>query len=812
VSKSRLPEGSVVTESGTGQPLLFLHATTGGDDADATLLDLVRGIDRARWRPIVALPHDGPLASLLRSAGAHVEYGPLGVLEPRTLRSPLGLSRFALQLPRALRFVRGLVQRHRPALIHTTTSTVVGGALGARLSGARHLWHLDETCGLPAWAERALTRVAARLADVVVSSSNAARQSLDRHAPELAARHRVVHCGIDRDRLGVERIERETARRELDVAAHTTLIVLVGRVEAWKGHALLLEVAERLRFRHPDAVFLLVGDAPRGEGQRVRELREEIEHRNLTGYVRHLPQQSDNTRVLVAADLVVVPSTRPEAFGHVAAEAMACARPVVAAAHGGILEVVDPGVTGLVFEPGDAEKLAWALKVLIEDRGRAREMGRKGAARQTELFSHERVRREMDRLWSQVVARPFTLPASEAQIVHFVLGGADSEPASEIEHRVHQLAAAQAARGLAVSVIGISEQVPATLARPYPFRLFPAARGRFALAPELVAALDTFPTTALVHLHGGFVPTLRALGSALARRRIPYVLTPHGAYRTLARRRGGLRQRAYAWRHERRLLRGARGVQAFSEPERNEMKGLVDLDEVAVVPHGQDVLGDMPALDTTAVRRPLYGYCGRLARDVDGVDVLVRAFTLHTAGGGEGTLWLIGDGDDRPRLEAEVHGLGLARRIVFVGEQTDAERLARLQALDVLVQPSGREGLLTRALEAAALGRAIVVTSDTCIGREVRQHGAGFVLERADGEQLAATLSACEREWQAGNLAQRGVSARAMVAAHFVWSLVEPQLCRDLYELDDHDLAPLASPAPEASRNPAEHGDRRRIA
>jgi glycosyltransferase involved in cell wall biosynthesis len=93
-------------------------------------------------------------------------------------------------------------------------------------------------------------------------------------------------------------------------------------------------------------------------------------------------------------------------------------------------------------------------------------------------------------------------------------------------------------------------------------------------------------------------------------------------------------------------------------------------------------------------------------------------------------------------------------------------------------------------LEAAALGRALVVSSDTGLGSEVRQYGAGFVMERPGAEQLAATLSACERECQAGILAERGAAARAMVAAHFAWSLIEPRLCTDLYQLDDRGLAP----------------------
>jgi glycosyltransferase involved in cell wall biosynthesis len=793
--------------------LLFLHPTSDHDDADVALLDLVRGIDRAHWRPVVALHRDGPLSALLRAAGAVVELGPLGVLEHRTLRSPLGLIRFALQLPRALRFVRRLVQRHRPALVHTSTSSVVGGALGARLSGARHLWQLHGSGDRPEWATRALHRLSTWLADVVVSDSRAAQQSLGRHSPKLAARRRVVHPGVDRRRLDLDRLTRAAARRSLEVREDSTLIVAIGPIDAWGGHALLIEAAERLRLQHPDTEFLLVGDAPRGAGQRVVELHAELERRNLLGYVRHLPHQSDRARVLVAADIVVLPATRPEDFPLVAAEALACARPVVAAAHGAVVEVVDPESTGLVFEPGDPEELAWALQVLVEDRALAQEMGQRGAASHAERFSSERVARDMHRLWSQVVSGRLALAASETKIVHFVLGALEPDRLDAVEHGVHHLASAQTARGLDVTVLALSAAPEASASpRPYAFQRLHAASHPSELTPELRAAVDALPPTSVVHLHGGFLPTMHALGAALVRRRLPYVVTPHGAYRALARKRGGVRLFVYTWLKEWRLLRRARAVQAFSARERLEMAGLVDLAKVVVAPSGQNALRMAPTLDTAGIRRPLYGYCGPLGRGVDGVESLVQAFGLHTAGGRDGTLWLFGGGDDRPRLEAIVHDLGLARRVAFDGECFGTERLARLQALDVLVQPSGREGESPSTLEAAALGRAVVVTSDTGLGRELRQHGAGFVLEHADPEQLAAALSACEREWRAGTLAKRGASARALIAAHFAWSRVEPRVCRDLYQLDDAGLTPRSHPAPEPQGVRTESGNRRESA
>lgn len=789
--------------------ILFLHPSADRYGQDVVLLDLVRGLDRTRWSPVVAVPSDGPLVPLLLTAGAQVEFGPLGVLDRRSLRSPVRLLRFAINLPRAISFVRRLVKRHAPALIHTNTSIVVGGALGATLSGARHLWHLHEIVGQPEWATRVFARAAARLADVVVSNSIATRGSYDRYSPELAARHRVVLNGIDAERLSPQEIDRDAARAELEVPEHAPLVLLVGRVNSWKGQRLLIDAAERLRFRHPDAQFLLVGDAPPGQGRLVVELKQEIQRRNLVGYVRHLPHQVDVGRLYVAADIVVVPSTRPEPFGLVAAEAMACARPVIAADHGGVTEVVEAGLTGLLFEPGDAEKLAWALQVLIEDRARAREMGRMGQVRQRALFTRERMILAMDRVWSQLIARPFDLPAREATLVHVVLGKANPARMNDVNQVVHQLATEQAARGLDVTVFGVTPEPDApTPPRTYALQLFQARRLPLGLDSELTRALNALPPTTVVHMHGGLHQVMRSVSRALVRRRIPYVLTPYGSYNALALQRSPWYERLYLRWHERPFLRKARAIQAFSPREREDVLRVVgsgpDAPRVAIIPTGQAVLQDTLPRDTDGTRRPLFGFCGRLASFAKGLDTLIDAFAMHAASGGEGTLWLIGDGEDRAALEARAAELGIARRVVFLGALFGAEKLAHLAALDVLMQPSRHEGMPIAVLEAAALGRAVVVTEATNLDVAVREAGAGFVLKGSDPEHLAATLSACEREWSEGTLTSRGEAANAMIDAHFAWRHLEPALRRDLYGLDDgHELADVDNVPGDAQRQSA---------
>lgn len=81
------------------------------------------------------------------------------------------------------------------------------------------------------------------------------------------------------------------------------------------------------------------------------------------------------------AGVAVVPSVWPEPFGMVAVEALTAGVPVVASATGGLIDIVDDEVTGLLVPPGDADALAAAVRRLVEDRNLAERLGREGAVR-----------------------------------------------------------------------------------------------------------------------------------------------------------------------------------------------------------------------------------------------------------------------------------------------------------------------------------------------------------------------------------------------------------------------------------------------
>lgn len=139
------------------------------------------------------------------------------------------------------------------------------------------------------------------------------------------------------------------------------LLVYVGRIVAEKGADVLIEALPRVLARRPKVKAVLVGTGVHLPALRARAERIAPAHVLFTGFV----SDDDRDRLLKLADVAVFPSLY-EPFGIVALEAMAAQAPVVAAAAGGLCEVVRDHETGILVKPGDADALAWGILLTLE--------------------------------------------------------------------------------------------------------------------------------------------------------------------------------------------------------------------------------------------------------------------------------------------------------------------------------------------------------------------------------------------------------------------------------------------------------------
>jgi glycosyltransferase involved in cell wall biosynthesis len=372
--------------------------------AERALLLLLQGLDRTRYAPTVFCFAGGRLVEALGALDVPVRVLPLGRAE--TLSRFAGGWRAALpgvgSLGRAAGTLLPLLRAAHPDLIHTNgiKAHLVGGVCG-RLLRRPVLWHMRDW--VPEGRLRTLLRGAASsLPRHIVAVSGPVT---DQFAGCRAARYATtLHDAVDLARYQPRR-PAAAVRAELGIAPETVTLAMVAHFGPWKGHLAFLDLMARLVREGAPVAGLIVGGAiyrtagHEGYEAAVRARARELgltRHVHFTGYQECVPD------FLNAADLLVHPPTRPEPFGLALIEAMALGKPVVAPAAGGPLEIVAPGVTGLLVPPADAAALHQAVRVLVHDPVQRAAMGRHGRARVVQRFTPEIHLAQIGRLYHQL--------------------------------------------------------------------------------------------------------------------------------------------------------------------------------------------------------------------------------------------------------------------------------------------------------------------------------------------------------------------------------------------------------------------------
>jgi glycosyltransferase involved in cell wall biosynthesis len=232
--------------------------------------------------------------------------------------------------------------------------------------------------------------------DCFICASDAIRQLLlaDGVEPERAV---TVHEGIDLGR--VDAAPRINLHEELWLPHHAPLVGNVAALVPHKGQRHLVESAALVVREVPDARFVIAG-----EGELRPGLERQIKDRRLEKHVLLAGFRPDVLSLHKAFDVFAMSSVT-EGLGTSLLDAMACAKPIVATAVGGIPEVVVDGENGFLVPPRDAEAMAGAIVRLLTDDGLRRRMGDAGLARVRNRFSAERMVQETLDVYERIAKR-----------------------------------------------------------------------------------------------------------------------------------------------------------------------------------------------------------------------------------------------------------------------------------------------------------------------------------------------------------------------------------------------------------------------
>lgn len=353
------------------------------------LLALVGKLDSAKFYPIVLLPVDGPLVAELQAAGIECHVVEITRLSRATL-SLRGLLSLPFNLLKSMRAIDRVLAERAIDIVHSNTLAVLSGPLWARWHRVPHIWHVHEIIVHPKFVRKAYAYLLSWFADCIVCVSQATKANLEQDKPALASKIKVVWNGLERSEPANSDAVR-AYREKIGISENELLVTLVGRINRLKGQALLVEAAGLLWQQGVrDIRYVLVGSAPDGQAHFLEKLQQAINQSPAKAVFTLQGFTNDLLTVWDASDIAVIPSTEPESFGMVALEAMAAAKPVIAANHGGLSEIVVAGETGLLVKPGSASDLAEAIKLLVADAPFRKKLGEAGELRYRKEFTLER--------------------------------------------------------------------------------------------------------------------------------------------------------------------------------------------------------------------------------------------------------------------------------------------------------------------------------------------------------------------------------------------------------------------------------------
>lgn len=361
------------------------------------------------------------------------------------------------------------------------------------------------------------------------------------------------------------------------------------------------------------------------------------------------------------------------------------------------------------------------------------------------------------------------------EIIHLILGKANPDRMNGVNKVVFQLATEQALSGRSVEVWGITaDPVHDYGERHFRTRLFQAQRFPFGIDPALKAALKAKKGAAIVHLHGGWIPVYASVSAFMSRIGMPFVLTPHGAYNTIAMRRSGWQKKLYFRLFEKKLLRKAQQIHAIGQSEVSGLAAIFPNQKSTLLPYGYSAADNQTQRIDTNPRFTI-GFIGRLDIYTKGLDVLVEAFALFYKECPSAQLWIVGDSPEKSALQADIDRRGLTAPVRLWGSKFGAEKTELLHNMHVFAHPSRNEGLPASVLEAALTGIPCAVTTATNVAENITAYQAGIALSDENVAELVAAFRGLYREWQSDGLASMGRNAAAMVVEKYNWSTILTQ-------------------------------------
>jgi glycosyltransferase involved in cell wall biosynthesis len=305
------------------------------------------------------LPKKGLLQEKLKKSGI-----PVIILKLGLIRRASGLGNifkyFINTIISTIQIIT-IIHKYNIDLVHTNTILVHAGALAARLTGKKVVWHIRETITDPPLAVFCIYNLIRLLSHKIICISKNVNDNMVMIAGE-SEKISIVYNGVNLSKFTSEYATPEktiSLKEEFGIPKDHFVVGIVGRMAFWKGHDTFVKAA-KIVLKHCHRIsFLVAGDLDREINRNYyNDLICFIHDNHIRQNIIFTGFRSDAQNLYAIMDIAVVPSKRPEPFGLVAIEALAMGKPVIATNNGGTAEIISNTGLGKLILPDDHYALA----------------------------------------------------------------------------------------------------------------------------------------------------------------------------------------------------------------------------------------------------------------------------------------------------------------------------------------------------------------------------------------------------------------------------------------------------------------------
>jgi len=359
----------------------------------------------SRYYPVVIGPADPELPARERRGQVEYRRVPLNSWQQWLYR------RYRHLLPLYDRRVATLVRHVSPDLLHVHNRPLLALNLKTWFPRLPVLLHMHNIYDILGKRERPAPYTPIPVEAFLACSNFVMEQERERLGTGAGA-HIVMYNGVD---IGAfrprwERLDEDRAVREHYGLSDEPVVLYAGKIRESKGVGVLLAAMHRVWQKFPRVALVLVGGTEFGRGRTKRETPffkqfQELVARApgrviLTGFVPH----EDMAKTYLVGDVFVAPSQKPEGMPMVLLEASACGLPLIATRLGGIPEVVQDGINGLLLDdPPDPGELAGKIMSVLEDPALSQRLAQKARELVLERFSWPHIAREQEAVYDNFV-------------------------------------------------------------------------------------------------------------------------------------------------------------------------------------------------------------------------------------------------------------------------------------------------------------------------------------------------------------------------------------------------------------------------